>query len=706
MDYFFLKRVVTYPCCLLCLLGNDVLADEAINLPTMEVSSTRMDTNLLTTPASVNIVEGKEIRDSKLQVNLSESLQAIPGVQIQNRNNYAQDLRLSIRGAGARSAFGVRGTRIYVDGIPASMPDGQAQISNIDLSSVDHIEVLRGPFSSLYGNSAGGVIQVFTEDGSVRPTIEGSSAVGSFNTYRNGVKTTGSTQTSAGQFNYSLSGSHFSTSGYRDHSDTQKNLQNAKFSWQVDADRKFTFILNSVDLKAQDPLSVSRQTFKHHPRNSDDDRAKFYDTRKKVSQTQGGLLYEQNINENNQLSAMFYYGIRDNTQYQSIPNIPQIKNEGHAGGVIDFQRHYGGTDIRWTSHLHLAGQPLTIVSGVSYDLMKEDRKGYENFITYQGSNPLYGNKGKLRRKENNTLYNIDPYLQASWQFMPKWSLDTGVRYSTVRFKSDDHYLSNGDDSGSKTYHRALPVAALSYAITPEINTYISYGKGFETPTFNEISYRPDGKAGLNLDLKPAVSDNYELGVKVMLPRGLLTADIFQINTTNELVSAGSMGGRTTYRNGGKTRRNGFELGWNNDFADNWKVQVSYTWIEAYYRETVSKTIEKNNDVPGIAKQTVYGALEWKPDEGWYIGFDGQYISKIYVNDENSAAAPSYFVTGAYTGYTWRSGDHWNINSFVRVDNVLDRHYVGSVVVNDRNGYYYEPAAARNYLVGITANYKF
>jgi len=148
--------------------------------------------------------------------------------------------------------------------------------------------------------------------------------------------------------------------------------------------------------------------------------------------------------------------------------------------------------------------------------------------------------------------------------MPSWSLDTGVRYSTVRFKSDDSYLLNGDDSGAKTYHKALPVAALSYAVRPDITIYTSYGKGFETPTFNEISYRPDGKSGLNLALRPAVSDNYELGVKMLLPRGFLTADVFQINTMDEIVSAGSMGGRTTYRNGGKTRRNGFELGWNND----------------------------------------------------------------------------------------------------------------------------------------------
>lgn len=691
-----------YLLCIIILPTNPVFAADDIVLPTVEVTSTRTDTTIFNTPASVDIVEGSDIRNSKLEVNLSESLQGVAGVQIQNRNNYAQDLRLSIRGAGARSAFGVRGTRIYVDGIPASMPDGQGQISNIDLGSVDHIEVLKGPFSSLYGNSSGGVIQIFTEEGTGRPTLEGSTAAGSFNSYRNRVKGTGSIATETGSFNYTLSASHFSTTGYRHHSDTQKKLQNAKFSWQIDPDRKITFVLNNVNLKAQDPLGVTREQYKHDPRNAD--RGKQFDTRKRVTQTQGGLLYEQNINDTNELRAMVYYGFRDNVQYQSIPFGAQL-SPGHAGSVIDFQRNYGGADLRWTSHLSLADRPFTLISGISYDLMKDNRKGYENYLG-TWANPIYGEKGRLRRKEDNTLYNLDPYLQASWQFANKWKLDAGTRYSTVRFKSDDKFLANGDDSGSKTYHRMLPMAALSYAITPDINIYASYAKGFETPTFTELSYRPDGDAGLNLSLSPAVSDNYELGTKFMLPRGMVTASLFQINTKNEIITAGSIGGRSTYRNGGKTRRNGFELAWNNDFTNNITTQLSYTWIDAYYRDNVSADIRSNNYIPGIAKQTVYGAIAWKPKTGWYAGIDGQYMSKIYVTDSNSESAPSYFLSSAYTGYTWQSGKHWTLNGFVRIDNLLDRRYVGSVVVNERNGYFYEPGAKRNWLVGATASFTF
>lgn len=700
MHYKKLKLLPLY----LLLLSNKLIADDNIVLPTLEVN-TPITNDLFNVPASVDIISGEQIRNSKLQVNLSENLMGIPGVQIQNRNNYAQDLRLSIRGSGARSAFGVRGTRIYVDGIPSSMPDGQAQISNIDLSSVDHIEVLRGPFSSLYGNSSGGVIQIFTEDGSDRPTLEASSAAGSYNTYRNNLKATGSTTTDNGIFNYTLSGSHFSTTGYRDHSDTQKNLQNMKLSWQIDPSKKVTFVVNSIDLKAQDPLGVSRETLKHHPKRIDDNRAQLYDTRKKVTQTQGGLLYEQTINDNNELSAMFYYGVRDNTQYQAIPKAAQA-NKGHAGGVINFQRQYGGADVHWTSYLNLFDQPLTVVSGLSYDLMSDDRKGYENFILANNNIPIYGEKGNLRRKEKNTLYNLDPYMQASWHFLPKWHFDAGIRYSTVHFKSDDHYLANGDDSGSKTYHRALPVFALHYEVSPIMNLYTSYGKGFETPTFTELSYRPDGKAGLNLSLKPAVSDNYEMGMKLLVPNGLITADIFQINTKDEIVSAGSMGGRTTYQNGGKTKKTGFELGWQNTFAKHIHTQVSYTWLDAYYDETVSQTIKKDKKIPGIAKESFYASIEWKPETGWYIGTDAQYMSKIYVNDENSAAAPSYMNNGLYTGYTWASNDHWKINGFIRVDNVFNKNYAGSVIVNDRNGYYYEPAAKRNYLVGVTTDFKF
>lgn len=465
-------------------------------LPAVVVTGTRLGTAVLDTPASVNVVEGAAMRLQQPGINLSEGLAGVPGLQIQNRQNYAQDLQISSRGFGARSTFGVRGVRLYVDGIPATMPDGQGQTSNIDIGSIGSVEVLRGPFSALYGNSSGGVIQVSTEDGVAPPSLTASGWGASYGTWRYGVRANGA----SGGLDYVLDLTRFTTDGYRDHSAARKNLGNAKLGLQLDDASRLTLVANSVDLKAQDPLGLTYQQFQDDPRAAP--LAEQYDTRKTVRQTQGGAIYERQVDSRNTLRVMVYYGQRDTTQYQAIPPAAQTAPT-QAGGVIDLKRQYGGADLRWTSELTMAGRPLTVIGGFSYDSMREDRKGYQNY-TGAGASRQLGVQGALRRDETNTVYNADPYLQASWQVSPRWTLDAGLRFSTVSFDSNDHYLAPGnvDDSGDARYRKALPVAAIRYAPDTDLSFYASYGRGFETPTLNEISYRPGGPARLEFRAGP------------------------------------------------------------------------------------------------------------------------------------------------------------------------------------------------------------
>lgn len=687
------------------LLGGAARAQPAPAVPMLEpvvVTSIHYDASLLDTPASVNIVEGDRLRFDTPGINLSESLGGVPGLQIQNRQNYAQDLQVSVRGFGARSTFGVRGVRLYVDGIPATMPDGQGQTSNIDLASAARIEVLRGPFSALYGNSSGGVVQVFTEDGENPPRVQAGLSAGSYGTYHYGIEASGVRDA----LDYVLSANRLTTDGYRDHSAARKNLGNAKLGVQIDDASRLTVVVNSVDLNAQDPLGLTRSQYEQDPRQATP-QASQYDTRKTVRQTQGGLLYERQIDADNELRAMVYYGQRDMTQYLSIPPAAQL-NPGQAGGVIGLAREYGGVDLRWTSRMALAGRPLTLIGGLAYDSLREDRKGYENYIGPAFSPTELGVKGQLRRDETNRVYNIDPYLQASWNFAPRWTFDAGLRYSTVSFDSDDHYVAagNDDDSGSTRYRKALPVASLSYAPTPSTAIYASYGRGFETPTTNEVSYRPDGMAGLNLGLQPAISNNYELGFKSEWGNGLFSVAVFHTDTRNEIVAAGSNNGRTSYRNGGRTRRNGIEVGWSGRLQENWRADLAYTWIDARYRDDIAGSdIRAGNRIPGVARQMVYGALAWAPAQGWHAGVEGRYMGKVYVNDANSDAAASYFVAALSTGYRWQR-DAWTWDAYARVDNLFDREYIGSVIVNEGNGRYFEPAAGRNWSAGLTASYAF
>ena len=670
---------------------------------TMIVSATPTTVSELDTPAAVSVVPGEDMRHATPRVNLSESLTSVPGLQIQNRQNYSQDLQLSMRGFGSRSTYGVRGIRMYVDGIPVTMPDGQGQTSNIDINSVESVEVLRGPFSALYGNASGGVLNVTTETGRQPTTLEASSYYGSFGSWRYGTKATGAVGdgTQAGDVDYTVSTSRFATHGYRDNSGARKNLANAKLGVRIDEASKLSLIFNSVDIKADDPGGLSKSEWKDNPRQSP--RGTQYNTRKTIKQTQAGLRYERKLTEQDDMSVMMYAGERETTQYQSIPRAPQL-NPTHAGGVIDLTRHYQGIDTRWT-HRGELGVPLTFTTGLNYENMSENRKGYENF-RLSGGTPEYGQKGNLRRDERNLMWNLDPYVQTSWQLTDKLSLDAGVRYSSVWFDSNDRYVTaaNGDDSGEANYHKWLPAGSLKYAVTDAWNLYVAGGRGFETPTINELSYRSGGQSGLNFDLKPSTNTTWEVGSKTRVGNGLLTAALFQTDTDNEIVTDASSGGRTTYKNAGKTRRQGAELSLDQQFAGNWRAKASWTYLDATYRTDVCNDCNGNR-MPGIARNMGFASLGWQPETGWYAGTDVRYMSDIEADDENSAKAPSYTVVGLNTGYKLDYGN-WMLDVFGRVDNLFDREYVGSVIVNESNGRYYEPAPGRNYGVGLSVAYRF
>ncbi|HBW3475599.1 TPA: TonB-dependent receptor [Klebsiella pneumoniae] len=694
-------RHAALPALLLPLIAAAQAADEQ----TMVVTAAPTTVSELDTPAAVSVVNGDEMRQAAPRVNLSESLGAVPGLQVQNRQNYAQDLQLSIRGFGSRSTYGVRGLRIYVDGIPATMPDGQGQTSNIDIGSVDTIEVLRGPFSALYGNSSGGVINVTSQTGTQPPTVEASSYYGSFGTWHYGMKATGAVGdgSHAGDVDYTVSTNRFTTHGYRDHSGARKNLANARLGVRINDVSKLTLLLNSVDIKANDAGGLTADEWRDNPRQSP--RGDQYNTRKNTRQTQAGLRYERQLSAQDDLSVMMYAGERETTQFQSIPRAPQLK-PSHAGGVIDLTRHYQGIDTRLTHRGELL-VPVTLTAGLDYENMSERRKGYENFVMVNGA-PQYGEQGALRRNERNLMWNVDLYLQTQWQLTDKLSLDAGVRYSSVWFDSNDYYITpgNGDDSGDASYHKWLPAGSLKYALTDAWNVYLSAGRGFETPTINELSYRSDNQSGLNFGLKPSTNDTVEIGSKTRIGNGLFTAALFQTNTDNEIVVDSSSGGRTSYKNAGKTRRQGMELGLDQQFGESWRLKAAWTWLDATYRTNVCDDASCNgNRIPGIARNMGYASFGYQPEQGWYAGSDIRYMSDIMANDENTAKAPSWTVVGLTTGYKWSYG-RMDMDLFGRIDNLFDREYVGSVIVNESNGRYYEPAPGRNYGIGLNLAWRF
>ena len=670
------------------------------------VTGTRVERPSFDVPASVDRLEGDVLRDDRPAVDLAETLGLLPGVTARNRQNLAQDVQVSIRGFGTRASFGIRGVRVVVDGIPATLPDGQGQLGHVDLASADRVEVLRGPFSALYGNSSGGVLQVFTADGRGPARFDAGAAGGSDGFARTNVRTAGA----AGALGWVASLTHVGTAGAREHAAAYRDTANAKLTWQPTADDTVRVVANAMDLHAQDPLGLTREQFEADP-TSADPAAERYDTRKDASQGQLGLQWRRRLSDRHQLDAMVYAGQRRTTQFQSIPSFVQ-ESPTHPGGVIDLGRGYAGTDLRWTWRSAARGA-WDVVGGLAFDVLGEDRRGFENFV-----GDTLGVRGALRRDEHNAVDSLDPYVQGSVRLGDAWRLDAGVRHSRVRVSSHDRFVTgaNGDDSGATRFSATSPALGLLYAASDRLHLHASVGRGFETPTLNELAYRPDGATGLHLALRAARSDHAEVGAKWRVADGqAVQLALFEARTRDEIVVQGSSGGRTTYRNATATRRRGAELGGQVDWRD-WRLLASATWLDAVYRDgflqcagspctTPTQAIPAGQPLPGVAPRSAAVSLDWAPAEGWRGGVEWRASSAVPVNDAGTDRAPGYAVTALQAGYVRRLGAV-TLKAFVRVDNVFDRRYAGSVIVNEGNGRFFEPAPGRSVLGGLEAGYAF
>jgi iron complex outermembrane recepter protein len=672
------------------------------------ITATRVQAPAFDVPASISDVPADALRQDALGVNLADDIGFVPGLLARNRNNYAQDQQVSIRGIGANSPFGIRGVRIYQDGIPQTGPDGQGQVSQFNLDSAQRVEVLRGPFSALYGNSSGGVIQIFTADGTAPGEVRADVGYGSFGTFRAGVDASDAT----GPVAYNVAFTHFFVEGYRPHESARNESFNGKVDYRFAPRSKLTFIANVLSRPdSEDPLGLTAAEFAANP-NQTDPAATQFNTRKSLQQQEGGLVLDLGLTDRQSVRVMGYYGHRSVLQFLSIP-VGAQKPATSAGGVVDLDRQFGGGDARWSWQGPLAGRPLSWVVGVSYDTQNELRRGQNNFV-----GDALGVIGALRRNENDIARNIDEYTQASWEFIPRWTLTAGIRHSEVRFLSEDHYItpSNGNDSGAATYTASSPVAGLLFAARPWLHLYASYGQGFQTPLGSELAYRPDGGPGLDFGLRPARSDNSEIGAKLRMSRNL-TAEVaaFDTLTRNEIVVATNAGGRSTYQNAGRTRRSGAEASLDYRFAGDWRARIAYTYVDAIYIDAyrtcagtpctaANQLIASGNRLPGVPHNDAYATLEWGGTTGWRASLSGQYISAIAVNDANADYAAAYPVFDASGGYAVQLGST-RLSGFLRLNNLLDRHYAGSIIVDDGNGRYFEPAPGFNVFAGFTADFR-
>lgn len=682
--------------------GISAAQEDPVRLAPIVVTPTRVEQSSFDLPVSIDAFDKEQIQQGQSQVNLSETLVRAPGVVANTRQNYAQDLQVSIRGFGARSTFGIRGIRLYADGIPLTMPDGQGQAANIDLSSARQIEVMRGPFSALYGNSSGGVINVFTEDGPQDFTIAGSAWAGSFDSSRVGLKLGGQ----QGAVNYIFDVSRFDTEGFRDHSAATRDTVNGKVRLNVGDDTRVTLIANYLNQPdTQDPLGLTQAQMQQN-REQAGTGAIAQNTRKSIENSQAGAILEKKLSSEDSIRVLGYAGKRTVQQFLAFT---------FAGrGVVDLNRDFEGVDLRWTRQTELADRPFTFTAGVNYDVMNETRKGFTN---------IAGQIGALGRDEDDKVFDFDQFMQAQWDLTDRWSASGGVRHSVVKFGSEDHFITgtNGDDSGNIQFSKTTPVAGVVYKVNPVFNLYANAGKGFETPTFAELAYKSVSatSTGLNFALKPAESTNYEIGAKTYIGSNTrLNAAVFKTDTKNEIVVLINSSGRAVYQNVDSTSRKGLELAVDTRFGEGFTGLLAYTYLDAKFENAYltcgtsaactvpNVNVPAGNKIPGVPANSVYAELGWSYNRlGFASAIEGRWIDKVFVNDLNSESADAYTLVNLRASLEQKVNG-WKFSEFARADNIFDEQYVGSVIVNASNGQYYEPAPGTNYTVGASVSYQF
>ena len=675
----------------------------AQQLEEVVISASRAEMRSFDAPAAVQRIDRQAIEGGGPQINLSESLVRAPGLTILERQNYAQDLQISIRGFGARSAFGVRGIRLLIDGIPATTPDGQGQSSSVSLTSTDRIEVLRGPLAQLYGNSSGGVIQAFTKDASKVPTVGYQYYLGSYGMHRADY-----------QFSDTIDGyglvadyGTFSTSGYRANSAAERNQFNGKLSFEPNEQTKVNVVFNRFDMPlAQDPLGLTRKQLTDDPAQAGNN-AVSTATRKTVLQNQLGSSLKYLLDADSSVTARAYYGTRDNLQFLATST------------WVGLSRTYYGTGLQYNGRYQWGDTPVELVSGYEFDRSSENRTGGK---TNASNNKL---AGSLTRDEDNQAQNSDFFAQATAHVSEQISLVGGVRQSNVAFISNDNYLTDKNDgSGSARFSATSPVLGVTWHASNNLNLYANYGKGFESPTLAEMAYSGATApvALFNPLLNASSSQHYEIGAKwIPMRNNRVDFAIYQIDSSDEIVTAASVSGQTSYKNAPGTSRTGWELASTSQLSDHISASLSASSIDAKYSQTFKSgttTIASGNKIPGIPDSSTFAEIAWASEAftpqakslmGTRMALEWQQVGRIFADDLNSDSAEgrSIFNLALSQSWLWNQG---RVSLYGRVNNISDVRYVGSVIVNQSainavtkkpDPQFFEPAMPQNWVVGLS-----
>lgn len=649
------------------------------------VRSTRLETSLQHVPAAVSVVSKDDIQIARQQLGLDESLTRVPGLFMQNRFNFAQDLRVSIRGFGARANFGIRGVKILVDGIPETLPDGQGSVDGLDIGATEQIEVIRGPSSSLYGNASGGVISLTTEPPPDEPFAEVHASTGRYGYQRIQLKAGGSGE----RVGYLLSAADTQYDGYRELSRFENRQLTGRFTFDLGGDRELLTVVNFTDQPvADDPGGLTAQLVAENPRAAWPTHVTFR-AGEALDQQRIGFVYSMPLGDGHSLTARNYYVWRDFENSLAFAN----------GGIVHFDRFYAGGGLTYTFDGFWLDRPNRLIVGFDYDSQDDDRRRFDN---------LSGTRGALTFDQNESVKSTGIFLQNELSINENLLLTMGLRLDEVEFDVTDHFLADGDDSGRRKLDGTSPMLGLTYTISPSMSAYATYSTAFETPSTTEFA-NPTGGGGFNPILDPQEATNLEIGIRGLLAeRHRYEVALFSIDVDDELIpfALPETPGRVYYQNAGRSTRNGLEFSLVSQPTDSLQATFAYTYSDFKFDRFVDDSgVFNGNVIPGTAKHVLFGELSYRNARGLFAALDVLHVDDQYVNNANTAVNDAYTLTNLRVGYEYTTGA-LIVTPYVGVQNLFDETYNANVRVNDALGRFFEPGPRRNGFAGVSVNWRY
>ncbi len=652
-------------------------AEEAVDIiDRVVVTSSRVQTPLAQTAQAVSVLDREDLATPNLGLGLDEWLNRVPGVFFQNRYNFAQNIRISTRGFGARSPFGVRGIQLLTDGFPDTLPDGQAQVDSVDLQSLVGAEVLRGPASVLYGNASGGVIALFTEDGEgLTPAMRAHFGYGSDGFMKRGLEAGGQWDVAHGW----LSVSDLEYEGQRDHSGTSKRLLNANGALSIDPSQRLQLAIAVLDQPFGNDAGALTRAQVDADRWQASQQSESLNAGQTVRQERLGLRHELDLSEDTLWSSYAFRASRDFEQQLPSSFFPSL---------IAFQRaFYGMGGALRISQIN----DWRLTAGFDWARQDDDRQRYR--VNAEGL--VIGQTQNERQLAKSQAL----YFQAHRRWKD-WSFLAGLRYDDLRLSIDEKGVPDAPRTGREFNEWSL-MAGATYSFSPRLTGFLNWGEGFESPTFTEIKDL-SGAGGFARALSPANAENHEFGLRGFWDRGQIEASVFWVDTRNEILVTDSFDGVDIFANAGQTDRLGLEFALEHALSESLQLSMAYTYADYQFEKfVVDGERFDGKALPGLPRHSLYSQARWQLDNAWSLYLDGLWVGPMYADNANTERVSSYGLINWRAEFAHDLKKYGRLIWSVGINNAFNQDYFSNVRVNANRGAYFEPGPARAWFARLS-----